>query len=237
MSASAGAKSADPTDVKFVGVLSGCYTVSNRRDPATGALKVYACRTQSISTDRIVLDAVFAGSNGDRIVVKLEEVGILRGVVERALPHGVAATLEIPEDERGKLAAKLVWIKKRRFRHLIDKRAHPRWFPRNPRTQLMFADGHTLDAFIIDLSRSGVAISADVRPAIGTPLSVGRVLGRVVRHLEAGFAVGFPALHEEAGIEEELTMLVLGDDGQRLSNLKTYSAILSVLPGSPAGAA
>lgn len=230
MSVGLAAKVAEVSDVKFVGVLSGCYTLSNRRDPLTGELKVYACRTQSISTDRIVLDAVFAGKVGDRIAVKLEEIGLLRGVVEKSLPNGLAAELSLEEEDRLKLGAKLVWIKKRRFKHIIDKRAQPRWFPRNPRTKLMFADGESLDAFIIDLSRSGVAISADVRPALGTPMAVGRVLGRVVRHLEAGFAIGFPALHDEKTIEDDLTTLVLGEDAERLANLKTYSAILSVVP-------
>lgn len=219
----------DSADVRFVGVLSGCYTLSNKRDALTGALRVYACRTQSVSTDRLVLDGALFGASGDRLAVKLEELGLLRGVVEKVMGSGLVANLEMEPEDRAKLGAKLAWIKKRRFKHIIDKRSHPRWFPRNPRTSILFADGEKLDAFIIDLSRSGVAISAEIKPALGTPMAVGRVLGRVVRHLEAGFAVGFPALHDEKLIEDELTTLVLGGDEERLANLKTYSAILSVV--------
>jgi len=218
------------SDIRYVGVLSGCYTLSNKRDPLTGALKVYACRTQSISPDRLVLDGALFGEAGDRMAVKLEELGLLRGEVEKKLSTGLAVTLHMEEDERAKVGAKLAWIKKRRFKHIIDKRAHPRWFPRNPRTSIMFADGEKLDAFIIDLSRSGVAVSAEVKPPPGTPLAVGGVLGRVVRHIEGGFAVGFPALHDEKVVEDELTTLLLGGDEVRLANLKTYSAILSVVP-------
>ena len=229
MSVAAKTKTKEVGDVRFVGVLSGCYTLSNKRDSLTGTLKVYACRTQSVSTDRLVLDGALFGEPGDRMAVKLEELGLLRGVVERMMPSGLVAKLKLEPEERAKLAAKLAWIKKRRFKHIIDKRAQPRWFPRNPRTGILFADGTKLDAFIIDLSCSGVAISAEVKPAIGTPMMVGRVLGRVVRHLEGGFAVSFPAVHEEKAIEDELSILLLGDDSERLANLKTYSAILSVV--------
>lgn len=47
------------------------------------------------------------------------------------------------------------------------------------------------NCFIIDMSVSGVAISADVQPDVGTPPAVGACIGRVVRHLELGFAVKF----------------------------------------------
>jgi hypothetical protein len=47
------------------------------------------------------------------------------------------------------------------------------------------------NCFIIDMSVSGAAVSADVQPEVGTPLAVGACIGRVVRHLELGFAVKF----------------------------------------------
>jgi hypothetical protein len=45
--------------------------------------------------------------------------------------------------------------------------------------------------FVIDMSVSGAAVSADVQPEIGTPLAVGACIGRVVRLLPDGFAVKF----------------------------------------------
>jgi hypothetical protein len=41
------------------------------------------------------------------------------------------------------------------------------------------------------MSVSGIAVSADVQPQIGTPLAVGACIGRVVRPLPNGFAVKF----------------------------------------------
>ncbi len=44
---------------------------------------------------------------------------------------------------------------------------------------------------IIDLSLSGAAVAVENKPEIGTVLSLGRVRGRVVRHIEGGIAIEF----------------------------------------------
>jgi hypothetical protein len=41
------------------------------------------------------------------------------------------------------------------------------------------------------MSSSGAAVSANVTPEAGTPLALGKVVGRVVRHLPSGFAIQF----------------------------------------------
>ena len=74
---------------------------------------------------------------------------------------------------------------------VIDARTQERIIPENPHSTLIFADGSTLGCFVIDMSVTGAAVSADVQPAIGAPLAVGRSVGRVVRHFAEGFAVKF----------------------------------------------
>ena len=76
--------------------------------------------------------------------------------------------------------------------------------PRDPRSLLVFADGTVVECLIIDMSLSGAAVSADVQPAIGTPLAIGTVVGRVVRWLEVGFAVRFTSEQEMPTLEERL---------------------------------
>ena len=44
---------------------------------------------------------------------------------------------------------------------------------------------------VIDLSQSGAAVATDQRPDIGALITIGKTTGRVVRHLEDGFAVEF----------------------------------------------
>jgi hypothetical protein len=53
------------------------------------------------------------------------------------------------------------------------------------------ADGSVHSCFIIDMSVSGVAVSAQPQPPIGMPLAIGACIGRVVRLLPDGFAVKF----------------------------------------------
>jgi len=74
---------------------------------------------------------------------------------------------------------------------VIDARTQARIIPENLHSTLIFADGSTLGCFVIDMSATGAAVSADVQPAIGAQLAVGRSVGRVVRHFTEGFAVKF----------------------------------------------
>lgn len=100
--------------------------------------------------------------------------------------------LAISHAEREKLASKLTWLeKKQKDPQRRDQRRQARIIPESPHSTLTFADGSTRACFLIDMSASGAAVSADAQPQIGTPLAVGACVGRVVRHLELGSAVKF----------------------------------------------
>jgi len=68
--------------------------------------------------------------------------------------------------------------------------------PRKSAYEFDLRDGTTLSCFVIDVSPSGVAVSADVEPEIGTRLAVGQAVGHVVRRFNEGFAVQFDRLYE-----------------------------------------
>jgi hypothetical protein len=72
-----------------------------------------------------------------------------------------------------------------------DARGQGRVVPESPHSTLILADGSALGCFVIDMSATGAAVSADTQPAIGSPLAVGRSVGRVIRHFQEGFAVKF----------------------------------------------
>ena len=67
---------------------------------------------------------------------------------------------------------------------------------------MIFADGTYRDCFIIDMSASGAAVSADVQPDLGMPLAIGSCVGRVVRHFREGFAIKFVGAQNEAQLEK-----------------------------------
>lgn len=192
-----------PSDVRFIGALMGRYLLASRRHNAE-CVQVFACRLQSISPQTMVASAPVPGAPGEEVSANFEPFGLVQGKVERLIEGGFSVAIEASEAQRTLLGKRIAWYKKRTFDGLADKREHKRVMPRDPRSLLVFADGSTVECLIIDMSRSGAAVSADVQPAIGTPLAVGTVVGRVVRWLEVGFAVRFSIEQDAQTLEERL---------------------------------
>ena len=54
------------------------------------------------------------------------------------------------------------------------------------------------------MSQSGAAVTSDQRPPIGTLVTLGKVQGRIVRHLEEGFAIEFIRLQHPDFLEDAI---------------------------------
>ena len=188
-------------DVRFIGAVAGRYALSERRVGEDGKVSVYACRLCSISTRLAVVVGPVVGREGETVTAHFDEFGILRGKVSRKLPSGFVMDLQLNDADRNKLGGKIIWQKKRVHEQVPDKRDHKRILPRDPRTVLTLGDGTQVPCFVIDISQSGVAVSADVWPDLGTPMAVGKLVGRVVRYLDVGFALQFIQLQEADQLE------------------------------------
>lgn len=180
-----------PDDVRYIGALAGCYALSDRRDEAGESIPVFACRMQSITPYQAVLLATEIPRIGETVAAHFKDFGLIRAHATRIIPTGFVIEFTMDDAQREKLAAKIMWRKKTGNAPEADKRDFPRILPRNPRTVLTMPDGKLLPCFVIDVSQSGVAVSAAVLPPKGTPLAVGSLIGRVVRKLDVGFAVQF----------------------------------------------
>jgi hypothetical protein len=113
-------------------------------------------------------------------------------------------TIAATERKRDKLAAQLTWLANR---HLLDSpedRRHGRMTPKNPISRLIMPNGVNLACRIIDVSQSGAGIATDERPPIGALVTLGKVQGRVVRHLENGFAIEFTRLQHPDFLEDNV---------------------------------
>jgi hypothetical protein len=66
-------------------------------------------------------------------------------------------------------------------------------------------NGTNIGVRIIDISLSGAGIGTEVRPEIGSHVTIGKIPGRVVRHLDTGFAIEFTRLQHPDSIEENAT--------------------------------
>lgn len=157
----------------------------------------YPCQVIDMSPGDVALRSSKRGALGEKVIVYLDQIGRLEGVVTRSLEDGFAMTIIASERKRDKLAAQLTWLANKHELDLPEDRRHERVSPRNPITTLDLGDGRQYRCRIVDLSLSGAAIEIEVKPAIGFPVTLGTMRGRVVRHFEDGIAIEFAALQRE----------------------------------------
>jgi hypothetical protein len=187
-------------DVRFIGPVIGSYTLESRVRGM--GLQIFALRVQSISPTALVASAPVTGSVGEQVSAHFAPFGPVRGVNERHIEGGFCVDVDMPPDERSLLASRIEWYKKRTFQGLSDKREHRRFMPREPKSAVVFADGTVMPCLVIDLSASGAAVSADVDPPLNAALALGKLVCRVVRKLDVGFAVQFMQPQDREMLEE-----------------------------------
>jgi PilZ domain-containing protein len=185
--------------------VNGHYKIANWYD-AQGKPRTFACRTSRVSPFRMMIAVPVIGKVGDRIACYFGDFGKLDGRISETVSDGFLVELAMTRAMREKLSDKLTWLEKRQKDPSIrDVREQARIIPANSHSTLTFADGTTHSCFVIDMSASGVAVSADVQPEIGMPLAVGACVGRVVRIFPEGFAVKFVEPQKRDELERRLT--------------------------------
>jgi len=177
--------------------LLGRYMLADRRE--------FPCQVVDMSPGGMALMAPVNGKAGERVIAYIDHIGRLEGVLTRQFANGFAMTIAATPRKRDKLAAQLTWLANRHVLGLPEDRRHGRIIPRNPVTRLTLPDGNNFTCRLIDMSLSGAAVATDQRPAIGVLVTLGKVQGRVVRHLEQGFAVEFTRLQHPDFLEESVT--------------------------------
>ena len=181
--------------------VGGHYTLANWFD-AQGKPRTFACRTSRVSPFRMMVAVPVVGRIGDRITSYFGDFGKLDGHISDIASGSFLLELAMTTSMREKLATKLSWLdKKQKDPAVREARIHARIIPASSHSTLTFADGSTRSCFIIDMSASGAAVSADVQPQIGMPLAVGTCVGRVVRLLPHGFAVKFVEKQNRSELE------------------------------------
>ena len=176
-----------------------------------GKIRTLACRSTRVSPYRMIVDVPVVGRIGDRITSHFGEFGEFEGSVSDTRNGSILLELEMTSERRQWMADKLAWLEKTRRDPLIqDARKDARFVPQVSHTTLTMADGKVSTCFIIDMSATGVAVSSEVQPGIGTPLAVGSLVGRVVRVFETGFAVQFV----EKQTLNDLSRLIIRHDNE-----------------------
>jgi hypothetical protein len=177
--------------------LLGRYMLADRRE--------FPCQVINMSPGGMAVIAPVGGIAGDRVIAYVDHLGRLEGKIARLFPDGFAMTISATARKRDKLAAQLTWLANRHILDLPEDRRHGRMVPRNPVGRLIMPNGVNLTCRIIDVSESGAGIATKERPPLGTLVTLGTVQGRVVRHLEEGFAIEFTRLQHPDSLEENVT--------------------------------
>ena len=165
--------------------VGGNYTLANWYDPH-GRPRTFACRTTRVSPFRMMVEVPVVGKVGDRLTSYFRDFGRFDGRITGIKAGGFLVELEMTQSACEKFAGKLTWLEKKlKDPSIPDVRKDARIVPASPHSTLTMADGSMHGCFVIDMSVSGVAISAQLQPQIGMPLAI----GRVVRLLPDGFAV------------------------------------------------
>jgi hypothetical protein len=178
--------------------LLGRYMLADRRE--------FPCQVVDMSPGGMALVAPVSGKAGERVVAYIDHLGRLEGTIVRVFPNGFAMEIAATQRKRDKLAAQLTWLANRHILGIAEDRRHDRIVPRNPRSTMILPDGSAVTTRIVDMSLSGAAVKAESgNPPIGTLVTLGKIQGRVVRHLDEGFAVEFTRLQHPDFLEDNVT--------------------------------
>jgi hypothetical protein len=166
----------------------GRYMLTNRSE--------YPCQVLEMSPGDAVVVAPVSGTAGERVVAYLDHVGRVEGTITEVIEGGFKMELAASPRKRDKTAAQLTWLANKDVLNLPEDRRHERVVPDNRHSSVVLDDGRRYNCKIIDISLSGAAIELAVRPAMGTPVTLGRMRAKVIRHFPDGVAVEFASAQE-----------------------------------------
>jgi hypothetical protein len=177
--------------------LQGRYMLADRSE--------FPCQVVNISPGGIALLAPVSGAGGDRVIAYVDHLGRLEGKIARQLQNGFAMTIAATPRKRDMLAAQLTWLANRSILNLPEDRRHGRFVPKVTGARLIMPNGTNVGVRLLDLSLSGAGVGTQERPEIGSHVTIGKIPGRVVRHLEQGFAIEFQRMQHPDSVEENAT--------------------------------
>lgn len=199
---------------RFIGGIASRITPINAEGRPAQGLAV-SCWTRSLSPLAAVVSCGARLSRGQKLVIQLADIGGYLGQVERPVEGGYAIKLLLDDEAKERLSAKIAWHRKHVLKAAVDHRNFRRWRPAVRQTTMLLADGTAWECALLDVSASGVAVASSLRPDIGTPLAIGQLVGKVVRHRDEGFAVQFLFIQQEDSVESALLPLQASSQAQR----------------------
>ena len=168
--------------------LLGRYMLADRRE--------FPCQVLEMSPGDAIVIAPVAGIVGEKVIAYIDHIGRIEGTILNQIDGGFAMDIAASSRKRDRMAAQLTWLANKDLLNLPEDRRHERVVPDIRHSTVVLDDGRRYNCKIIDISLSGAAVELDVRPAMGTPITLGRMRARVIRHFQNGVAVEFASAQE-----------------------------------------
>lgn len=162
------------------------------------------CQVLEISPGDASFSSSATGQVGERIIAYIDDIGRIEGFIVDNTERGFLMSISASDRKRDKLADTLTWLANRHVLNLAEDRRHLRRTPKRSDASVLFPDGETHNCRVIDMSLSGAALATKLRPPLGSPIRLGRIGARVVRHFEDGIGIEFMRLMSETAIEETI---------------------------------
>jgi hypothetical protein len=177
----------------------GRYMLSDRRE--------FPCQVLEMSPGEALMIAPDPGAAGEKVIAYLDHLGRIEGSIIELIDGGFVMDITATARKRDKMAAQLTWLANKELLDLPEDRRHERVVPDIRHSTVVLDDGRRYNCKIIDISLSGAAIELAVRPAMGTPVTLGRMRARVVRHFQDGVAVEFTTAQEIIAVVQQNLMM------------------------------
>ena len=166
----------------------GRYMLADRRE--------FPCQIIEMSPGDAMVIAPVSGRPGEKVIIYLDHLGRIEGTILELTEGGFVMDVVASPRKRDKMSAQLTWLANKDLLNLPEDRRHERVIPDIRHSSIQLEDGRKYNCKITDISLSGAAVEIDVRPALGTPIALGRMRARVVRHFQNGVAVEFASTQE-----------------------------------------
>ncbi|MCC0025343.1 MAG: PilZ domain-containing protein [Hyphomicrobiaceae bacterium] len=173
----------------------GRYMLENKSE--------YPCQIISMSPGDADIIAPVPGREGERVIGYVDHIGRIEGSITGYIDGGFEMDISASPRKRDKMANQLTWLANKDELNLPEDRRHERVVPDERHANIVLQDGRKYTCRIIDFSLSGVAIEMHVRPAIGTPCTIGRMRARVVRHFHNGVALEFTTMQQMVSVVQQ----------------------------------
>jgi hypothetical protein len=176
--------------------LLGRFMLEDRRE--------FPCQTTNMSPGSLSVTAPIIGKVGERVVAYIDHIGRIEGKIVRVYEAGFAMSINATLRKKDKLAAKLTWLANRHELNLPEDRRHDRVASKVASATVSLPDGREYKAKLVDISLSGASLAIDIKPPLGSPLMVGKLRARVVRHFDEGIGVEFSTLQTQNSLDQNL---------------------------------